>query len=120
MNFNSPEIQGIEGIIQFYINILNQTQLYGLYFHEIIDRVISIVKEDVHAENKMNYSILIILTDGIIDDMDDTIDTLVEASFLPISVIIFGIGNADLKIWIFLMKMMNLCLIEILERMIGI
>ena len=36
-----------------------------------------------------------ILTDGIIEDMDDTINSLVEASFLPISVIIIGIGNAD-------------------------
>ena len=27
--------------------------------------------------------------------MDDTIDALVEASYLPISVIIIGIGNAD-------------------------
>ncbi len=36
-----------------------------------------------------------ILTDGIIDDMDKTIDSLVEASFLPISVIIIGIGGAD-------------------------
>ena len=36
-----------------------------------------------------------ILTDGIIDDMDETIDSLVEASYLPISVIIIGIGDAD-------------------------
>ena len=36
-----------------------------------------------------------ILTDGIIEDMDDTINSLVEASYLPISVIIIGIGNAD-------------------------
>ena len=27
--------------------------------------------------------------------MDQTIDSLVEASYLPISVIIIGIGNAD-------------------------
>ena len=43
----------------------------------------------------MGYNILIILTDGIIGDMDDTINALVEASFLPISVIIVGIGNGD-------------------------
>ena len=36
-----------------------------------------------------------ILTDGIIEDMDDTINSLVEASYVPISVIIIGIGNAD-------------------------
>jgi hypothetical protein len=36
-----------------------------------------------------------ILTDGIINDMDRTIDALVEASYLPLSVIIIGIGHAD-------------------------
>ena len=96
MNFNNPEIAGIEGIVQCYKNIISHTQLFGpTYFHEVINKVISVVKEDVMAENKMNYTILMILTDGIIDDMDDTIDALVEASFLPISVIIIGIGDAD-------------------------
>ena len=96
MNPNDPNIQGIDGILQAYRNILNQTKLYGpTFFHYIINHVISLVKEDVIAENKMNYTVLMILTDGIIDDMDDTIDSLVEASFLPISVIIIGIGDAD-------------------------
>ena len=36
-----------------------------------------------------------ILTDGKIDDIDNTIDELVASSFLPLSVIIIGIGNAD-------------------------
>ena len=36
-----------------------------------------------------------ILTDGLIDDIDYTINALVEASFLPISIIIIGIGKAD-------------------------
>ena len=73
-----------------------ETKLYGpTFFHFIIDHVISMVKEDVIAENKMNYTIIMILTDGIIDDLDDTIDSLVEASFLPISVIIVGIGDAN-------------------------
>ena len=36
-----------------------------------------------------------ILTDGIINDMDATVDALVEGSFLPLSVIIIGIGNAN-------------------------
>jgi hypothetical protein len=36
-----------------------------------------------------------ILTDGMIDDMDYTIDQLVEGSFLPLSIIIIGVGKAD-------------------------
>ena len=46
-------------------------------------------------DDKNIYNILMILTDGIINDMDKTIDSLVEASFLPISVIIIGIGDSD-------------------------
>ena len=36
-----------------------------------------------------------ILTDGIIQDMDKTKEALVEGSFYPLSVIIIGIGNTD-------------------------
>ena len=43
----------------------------------------------------MHYNIILILTDGQINDMPETIDALVEASFLPISVIIVGIGKGD-------------------------
>ena len=38
-----------------------------------------------------------ILTDGIINDMERTVDAVVEASYLPISIIIIGIGNANFK-----------------------
>ena len=36
-----------------------------------------------------------ILTDGIINDMEDTIDTIVKASDQPLSIIIVGVGDAD-------------------------
>ena len=76
--------------------VLNNTQLFGpTYFHYFIDKLNAEVKQEVERENFNNYHILMILTDGIIEDMDQTIDSLVEASFLPISVIIIGIGNAD-------------------------
>ena len=95
-NPNDPEINGIDGILQAYRVVLNNTQLFGpTYFHYFIDRLNAQVKEDVARENYNNYNILMILTDGIIEDMDDTINSLVEASYLPISVIIIGIGNAD-------------------------
>lgn len=38
---------------------------------------------------------MLILTDGEIHDMNETIDSLVYASNIPLSVIIVGIGNAD-------------------------
>ena len=39
--------------------------------------------------------ILLILTDGEIHDMQNTIDLICESSNLPLSIIITGVGNED-------------------------
>lgn len=41
------------------------------------------------------YFTLLIITDGVISDMDETRDAVVQASKLPMSIIIIGVGNAD-------------------------
>ncbi|KPI88862.1 copine i-like protein [Leptomonas seymouri] len=41
------------------------------------------------------YTILLILTDGAITDMQDTIDAIVNADDAPLSIVIIGVGNAD-------------------------
>ena len=41
------------------------------------------------------YQVLLLLTDGVIHDMPDTKRLLCEASSLPCSVIIVGVGTAD-------------------------
>ena len=47
--------------------------------------------------NENYYEILMILTDGIINDMKETIELLIDCAELPISVIIIGIGKANFK-----------------------
>lgn len=42
-----------------------------------------------------HYFILLMLTDGIITDVFDTKEAIVDASGFPLSIIIVGIGNAD-------------------------
>ena len=41
------------------------------------------------------YHVLLMLTDGIIHDLRETIDLIVEASKMPISIIIIGIGDGN-------------------------
>lgn len=41
------------------------------------------------------YFVLLILTDGEIHDMEPTKTSIVQASHLPLSIIIIGIGNED-------------------------
>lgn len=38
---------------------------------------------------------LLLITDGIIDDMEDTIAEIVKVSSFPLSIIIVGVGEDD-------------------------
>ena len=88
-----PNINFIKGVIEAYHNAIKVVTLWGpTFFAPIIRTIKDLIKKE---KKNIKYHILMILTDGMIDDMDDTIEELVEASFLPLSVIIIGVGNAD-------------------------
>jgi hypothetical protein len=90
-----PNVNTIDGVLEVYKKSLTMVKLYGpTYFSPIIKKAIEIAI-DIVEQKEYIYSILIILTDGKINDMQQTTDFLVRASYLPISIIIVGIGNAD-------------------------
>jgi hypothetical protein len=89
----SAEVEQVEGIIRAYKNAINQVTLSGpTFFSPIIYKTIEDVKTK-GAEN--NYYILLIITDGQITDEDSTKKAIIEASVLPISIIIVGVGTAN-------------------------
>lgn len=47
------------------------------------------------SQTNQKYNILLIITDGIISDLQKTIDQIVYGSELPLSIIIVGVGSAD-------------------------
>ena len=49
----------------------------------------------VEGKDLKTYFVLLILTDGEIHDMNETKKMIVEASKLPCSIIIVGIGDED-------------------------
>lgn len=49
-------------------------------------------------DRRQSYSVLVILTDGLIVDVEPTVDTLRHiSSTVPLSIIIIGVGKADFK-----------------------
>ena len=92
LNFQEdPNVRSIQGIIDAYHNAINSITFYGpTHFGPILNTINKMIKDE---HNNLKYHILMILTDGRIDDIDNTIDALVEGSFLPLSVIIIGVGN---------------------------
>ncbi|XP_062254845.1 copine-4 [Platichthys flesus] len=98
VNFNkeNPECAGIQGVVEAYQACLPKLQLYGpTNIAPIIQKVANSASQEVHTKEAMQYFILLILTDGVITDMADTREAIVQASRLPMSVIIVGVGNAD-------------------------
>ena len=88
-------IHGLQNILTTYRMNLPKLQFAGpTYFEPLLSTIFTLVAStDVPGFNQ--YNIVLILTDGTINDMQQTIDLLVASSSLPVSLIIIGIGNDD-------------------------
>ncbi|XP_054163159.1 copine-9-like [Oppia nitens] len=92
-NSSHPYCSGIPEILNHYRNRLASVTLYGpTNFSNVINNTASIARQ---FQDGKHYFILLIITDGIISDMHQTKNAIVNASKLPISIIIVGVGNAD-------------------------
>mmetsp|Transcript_58339 Transcript_58339/g.71338 ORF Transcript_58339/g.71338 Transcript_58339/m.71338 type:complete len:644 (-) Transcript_58339:40-1971(-) len=103
LNFTkNPEVSGINGIEQTYINAVNMVLNNKIHLSgpTNFQPIIAKAKNVAILQSKqpgLVYSVLLILTDGAITDMQKTKNEIVEIanSYLPLSIIIIGIGNAD-------------------------
>eukprot|EP01083_Nonionella_stella_P083739 231607_1 len=92
---NEEEVDGINGLCEAYTNCLQKVQLYGpTYFSEILNNAAA-KSIGVCNQNSQTYNILLIITDGVINDMQRSINAIVDATRLPLSIIIIGVGNAN-------------------------
>ncbi|RXG67369.1 Copine-8 [Armadillidium vulgare] len=90
---DNPYCQGLEGVLNAYNHSLHNVRLYGpTNFSPVIRHVSRFAQA---FEDGSSYFILLIITDGIITDLNETKKTLVEVSRLPLSIIIVGVGNED-------------------------
>ncbi|KAG9306681.1 hypothetical protein G9A89_004228 [Geosiphon pyriformis] len=94
-NHENPEVDGIDGILATYLQTIYNVQLYGpTNFSPVINQTANIIRRQIDS-GKNVYFILLIITDGIITDMDSTVRAIVQASSLPFSIVIVGVGNAN-------------------------
>ncbi|XP_019910894.2 copine-9 [Esox lucius] len=95
MNFNSenPNCVGIEGVLEAYFQSLRTVQLYGpTNFAPVINQVARCAAD---VTDGSQYFVLLMITDGVISDMVQTKEAVVNAAALPMSIIIVGVGPAE-------------------------
>ncbi|XP_021361389.1 copine-8-like [Mizuhopecten yessoensis] len=82
LNFNpsNPFCQGVQGILQAYFNSLKNVQLYGpTNFAPVINHV---ARFATAVQDGSNYFVLLIITDGVITDMPQTMQAIISNSSL--------------------------------------
>lgn len=93
---SAPDVEGVNGILQVYTDSLQRVSLKGpTRFSDLIRRCTRYCPHATQDEQK--YTILLLLTDGLICDMRETVDAILDAADKPISIVIVGVGNADFE-----------------------
>ncbi|KAL5717147.1 Protein BONZAI 2 [Ranunculus cassubicifolius] len=91
------EVEGIQGILHAYASAIPNVSLAGPTLFGPVINSASIIASQALANNQQKYFVLLIITDGVITDLQETMDALVKASDLPLSILIVGVGGADFK-----------------------
>jgi hypothetical protein len=104
LNFNErdPEVPGLQGLVDTYKGSFSRVTLSGpTYFAPIIRRAAEAASVGISAASQ-KYTVLLLLTDGAVNDLDETVRAIVDASVLPLSIVIIGVGGADFSTMDFL------------------
>ena len=94
-NVVNPSLEGVEGVMAAYQDNVNNIKFMGpTHFADLLKECRKQVKE---CKNEKMYHILMILTDGEIHDIDETIAEISEMAKenLPVSIVIIGVGNEE-------------------------
>lgn len=96
----STELKGIAGMLEGYRDVFKTglTMSGPTVFAEVILQaaVQAQSKQEVYAASgKQSYSILLILTDGDVADIEETRQAIRYASSAPLSIVIVGVGYED-------------------------
>ncbi|XP_040049311.1 copine Va isoform X1 [Gasterosteus aculeatus] len=92
-NVENPFCNGMEGILEAYHQSLKTVQLYGpTNFSPVVNHV---ARYAAAVQDGSQYFVLLIITDGVISDMAQTKEAIVNAAKLPMSIIIVGVGQAE-------------------------
>ncbi|XP_061644540.1 copine Va isoform X3 [Phyllopteryx taeniolatus] len=92
-NLENPYCNGMEGILDAYHQSLKTVQLYGpTNFAPVVNHV---ARYAAAVQDGSQYFVLLIITDGVISDMAQTKEAIVNAAKLPMSIIIVGVGQAE-------------------------
>jgi len=97
------EVHGVKGILDAYKGVFRTPLIMSgpTVFDEVIQLAAAQAKSRQEA-NPLAYTVLLLLTDGAVTDVESCRRTLASVADAPLSIVIVGIGNADFSAMQFL------------------
>jgi hypothetical protein len=90
------EVDGVMGIMQAYQDSVANVLMSGpTLFQELIESSHKIALNSNCTQENQQYTVMLIITDGVIDDMRETKQALIAACEAPMSTLIIGVGPED-------------------------
>ena len=97
-NIFLPEAKGVHGLMDTYETGLRQIKPHGPSAHaEVIKFAADFSAAEEVTQDNQFYTIMMIISRGDLVDMASTIDAIVEAAKLPLSIVLVAVGDADRK-----------------------
>lgn len=96
-NPNDPRVYGVEGLLEAYHRALrNVRDGSKTKFEPLIRHAMRVTENRQVSQGQQHFTILMVLTDGQVDDMEETVDAVIECSYNhPIAIVFVGVGKGD-------------------------
>ena len=92
-DFFNPEVDGIDGVFRAYQEALGAVTMHGPTRIGEILKLAGQYAEPLVGTAK--YCILLLVTDGVIEDFQESVNEIVALANLPLSIVIVGVGDED-------------------------
>ena len=91
---HNPYCRGVEGLLENYITTLNTvTMAEPTVYREVLEYA---ANDSVRAGSDTEYTVVLLITDGGVTNLEQTKQVLVQLSRLAISVVLVGVGRGDM------------------------
>lgn len=93
LNYANPFFGHFREMLEAYCSILDKISFSGpTNFAPLLEKVLEFADLNFKAD-PYSYTVLLLMTDGEVTDLQETIDCIIKGCALPLSVVIVGIGN---------------------------
>jgi Copine len=94
-DFKNPYCSSLTELFEVYTNSIQHIKPSGPTLFSPFLKEMNLFCKEQRTLNKMNYSFLLVITDGVVHDMSETMACLSELEEEGISIVIVGVGNED-------------------------